>query len=65
MDRFAQIVGGLMVLLTIYVAFTSHPPIGLALQYLHAGKIDVMSIITLVGGSVGGYITFAGGHRLL
>ena len=24
-----------------------------------------MSIITLVGGSVGGYITFAGGHRLL
>ena len=29
MDRFAQIVGGLMVLLTIYVAFTSHPPIGL------------------------------------
>lgn len=32
MDRFAQIVGGLMVLLTIYVAFTSHPPIGLALS---------------------------------
>ncbi|MDD4321428.1 MAG: divalent metal cation transporter, partial [Acidaminococcaceae bacterium] len=24
-----------------------------------------MSIVTLVGGSVGGYITFAGGHRLL
>ena len=27
--------------------------------------VDVMSIVTLVGGSVGGYITFAGGHRLL
>ena len=38
---------------------------GLPFQYLHAEKIDVMSIITLVGGSVGGYITFAGGHRLL
>ena len=66
MDRFAQIVGGLMVLLTIYVAFTSHPPIGLALSNTFMPeKIDVMSIITLVGGSVGGYITFAGGHRLL
>ena len=24
-----------------------------------------MSIVTLVGGTVGGYITFAGGHRLI
>ncbi len=24
-----------------------------------------MAIVTLVGGTVGGYITFAGGHRLL
>lgn len=28
-------------------------------------KIDIIAIVTLVGGSVGGYITFAGGHRLL
>jgi Mn2+/Fe2+ NRAMP family transporter len=28
-------------------------------------QIDARSIITLVGGTVGGYITFAGGHRLL
>lgn len=27
--------------------------------------IDMMAIVTLVGGTVGGYITFAGGHRLL
>jgi Mn2+/Fe2+ NRAMP family transporter len=27
--------------------------------------IDVLAIVTLVGGTVGGYITFAGGHRLL
>ena len=66
MDKFAQCVGGLMVLLTIYVAFTSHPPLGLAIsKTVMPDTIDVMSIVTLVGGSVGGYITFAGGHRLL
>ncbi len=66
MDKFAQCVGGLMVLLTIYVAFTSHPPLGLAMsKTVLPDTIDVMSIVTLVGGSVGGYITFAGGHRLL
>lgn len=66
MDKFAQIVGGIMVLLTIYVAVTSNPPIGLAVQKTFSpDSIDIMSIITLVGGSVGGYITFAGGHRLL
>ena len=66
MDKFAQIVGGIMVLLTIYVAITSNPPVGLAVQKIFSpDTIDIMSIITLVGGSVGGYITFAGGHRLL
>ena len=66
MDRFAQVVGGIMVLLTIYVAITSNPPVGLAVQKTFMpDKIDIMAIITLVGGSVGGYITFAGGHRLL
>ena len=55
-----------MVLLTIYVAVTSHPPVGLALaKTVMPDTVDVMSIVTLVGGSVGGYITFAGGHRLL
>jgi Mn2+/Fe2+ NRAMP family transporter len=28
-------------------------------------KIDVMKIVTLVGGTVGGYISFAGAHRLI
>ena len=66
MDKFAQIAGGVMVLLTIYVAVTSHPPVGLAqAKTVMPDTVDVMSIVTLVGGSVGGYITFAGGHRLL
>ena len=54
-----------MVLLTIYVAVTSHPPVGEAVTKTFVpDHIDLMSIVTLVGGSVGGYITFAGGHRL-
>ncbi|MDQ6813895.1 MAG: hypothetical protein M3040_09165, partial [Bacteroidota bacterium] len=28
-------------------------------------KVDMLKIITLVGGTVGGYISFAGAHRLL
>lgn len=66
MDRIAQVLGGLMIALTLYVMFTSHPPYGEALLRTVAPiKIDLFAIITLVGGTVGGYITFAGGHRLL
>ncbi len=66
MDRVAQIAGVVMVILTCYVAFSSHPPVAEAIANTFVPeKIDAMAIITLVGGTVGGYITFAGGHRLL
>ncbi|MGR3762582.1 NRAMP family divalent metal transporter [Rossellomorea sp. NS-SX7] len=66
MDKFAQILGFLMILLTLYVMFTSSPPVGEAVtKTFMPDSIDFMAIITLVGGTVGGYITFAGGHRLL
>ncbi|SEJ19837.1 Mn2+ and Fe2+ transporters of the NRAMP family [Propionispira arboris] len=66
MDRFTQIAGVGMIGLTLYVAIVSDPPISQAVsKTLMPDSIDVMSIITLVGGTVGGYITFAGGHRLL
>jgi Mn2+/Fe2+ NRAMP family transporter len=66
MDKFAQILGFLMIILTLYVMFTSNPPIGEAVSKTFIpDTIDFMAIITLVGGTVGGYITFAGGHRLL
>jgi Mn2+/Fe2+ NRAMP family transporter len=66
MDRFAQIMGLVLILIIVYVALTSAPPLGEALaRTLVPEKIDVMAIVTLVGGTVGGYITFAGGHRLL
>ena len=66
MDRFTQIAGFVMIGLMLYVAFTTSPPVGEAVVKTFApDKIDIVAIVTLVGGTVGGYITFAGGHRLL
>ena len=65
-DGFAKWLGIIMIGLTVYVAFTSHPPLGEALyRTIWPEKMDVMKIVTLVGGTVGGYISFAGAHRLL
>jgi Mn2+/Fe2+ NRAMP family transporter len=66
MDRFAQLMGFVMIALTLYVMFQAQPPVGEALvKTFVPDQIDFLSIVTLVGGTVGGYITFAGGHRLL
>ncbi|MCF3942695.1 divalent metal cation transporter [Oceanobacillus sp. APA_J-2(6-2)] len=66
MDRMVYILGGLLVLLIGYVMFVSQPPIGEAIHRTFVPlELDVYAIITIVGGTVGGYITFSGGHRLL
>jgi len=65
-DNFVKLLGLIMIGLTIYIAFTSNPPVGEALyRTIWPEKIDVMKIVTLVGGTVGGYISFAGAHRLI
>ncbi|EGA89046.1 natural resistance-associated macrophage protein [Planococcus donghaensis MPA1U2] len=66
MDRFAQILGFVMIGLTVYVMITAQPPVGEAIaKTFIPDNIDIFAIVTLVGGTVGGYITFAGGHRLI
>ncbi|MDR2271178.1 MAG: divalent metal cation transporter [Sphingobacterium sp.] len=66
MDRFTQLMGAIMIVAFIYITVISSPPLGeAALRTVAPVKIDFVSIITLVGGTVGGYITFAGGHRLI
>jgi len=66
MDRFSQAMGGVMILLAGYVAVASHPPLGEALlRTVAPSHLDVLAVVTIVGGTVGGYITFAGAHRLL
>src|SRR4051794_25245568 len=66
MDAFTKVLGLLMILLTMYIAFISKPPIAEALyRTIVPEKTDTLKILTLVGGTVGGYISFAGAHRLL
>jgi Mn2+/Fe2+ NRAMP family transporter len=66
MDWFARVLGFLMIGLTVYVAFQSKPPIGEALlKTVWPDTINQHTILTIVGGTVGGYISFAGIHRLL
>ncbi|WP_428662394.1 NRAMP family divalent metal transporter [Runella sp.] len=66
MDNFAKWLGLLMLILIAYVVLSANPPIGEAItRTIFPQKFDPIATITLVGGTVGGYITFAGGHRLL
>jgi Mn2+/Fe2+ NRAMP family transporter len=66
MDRFAQALGFVMIALALYVTVASHPPYAIALaQSIVPEHIDALSIVTIVGGTVGGYISFAGAHRLV
>lgn len=66
MDRFTQALGIAMIALMVYVMIVAAPPLGeAALRTVWPARIGILEIVTLVGGTVGGYITFAGGHRLL
>lgn len=66
MDVFVKILGIVMLGLIVYVVFRSAPPIGEAIhRTVLPLTIDAQAIVTLVGGTVGGYITFAGAHRLI
>ena len=66
MDMFVKLLGVVMIGLIAYVVYASHPPL---LEAMHRTiipeQIDPLAVITLVGGTVGGYITFAGAHRLI
>ncbi len=66
MDVFARIMGLIMILLTAWIAFKSNPPLAEAAARAFVPEvIDTTSIIVLVGGTVGGYISFSGIHRLV
>lgn len=68
MDKLTKYLGSIMIVVVLYVVLRSKPPVGEAVASV--GKIGefpslVFPIITLLGGSCGGYITFSGAHRLL
>lgn len=68
MDKLTKYLGSVMIVVVLYVAVKSKPPVGEAVTSLfHPGDVGelVLPMITLLGGSCGGYITFSGAHRLL
>ena len=66
MDRIVVLLGLVMIAMVTYVAFTTSPPVGDALrQSVLPETVDFLVITTLIGGTVGGYITYAGAHRLV
>lgn len=66
MDRVVIVLGALMILLTAYIAVTTAPPVGEALRNsVLPEQVSFLVITTLIGGTVGGYITYAGAHRLI
>ena len=68
MDKLTKYLGSIMIIVVLYVAIKSKPPVGDAVSSIfHPGDVGalVLPLITLLGGSCGGYITFSGAHRLL
>ena len=66
MDRIVVVLGLVMITLTTYVAVSSGPPVGQALRNtVLPESVSFLAITTLIGGTIGGYIVYAGAHRLL
>ena len=66
MDNFTKVLGVVMIAMVLFMVFKTQPPVALALkETVLPSTIDWMTILTLVGGTVGGYITFAGAHRII
>ena len=66
MDKFAQILGFVMIAMIGYIVLSTNPPVGIALkETVFPSEINWFTVLTLVGGTVGGYITFSGAHRII
>lgn len=66
MDLFAKCMGLIKILLALFIAYTSSPPLAeAALRSVNPTQFSFSAVLTIVGGTVGGYITFSGAHRLL
>ncbi|MBO9675696.1 MAG: divalent metal cation transporter [Sphingobacteriaceae bacterium] len=66
MDVFAKTMGIIKIILALVIAYTSSPPLAeAALRAVNPTQFSFTAVLTIVGGTVGGYITFSGAHRLL
>lgn len=66
LDNFTRILGTLKILLTLIIAIAAHPPVVQAVHHTFIPQqFSTEALVTIVGGTVGGYITFSGAHRLI
>lgn len=66
MDIVLVVLGVGMIVMTVIVAIIAQPPVGEALrQTFVPDELNFATITTIVGGTVGGYITYSGAHRYL
>lgn len=66
LDRIVVALGAVMILMMLYVAIVAAPPVGEALKNtVMPEEVDFLVITTLIGGTVGGYITYSGAHRMI
>jgi len=69
MDWFTKFLGAAMLGMTGYILFVTSTPLEeAAREAIFPSRLDsatFAAIITLVGGTIGGYIMFSGAHRLL
>lgn len=66
MDAFAKTMGLLKIILALFIAYISNPPLAeAAIRSVNPTQFSFTAVLTIVGGTVGGYITFSGAHRLL
>lgn len=65
-DWFSKVLGAGMILMTGYIVVATRPPLAhAAREAVLPQRVDFSTIVTLVGGTIGGYIMFSGAHRLL
>ena len=68
-DQVVKYLGALMILVILVMVFLTKPPLGAAVKNTFLPSAQMRSlfpaVLTLLGGTVGGYITFAGAHRLI
>jgi Mn2+/Fe2+ NRAMP family transporter len=66
LDRFTRTLGIVMLIMVTYVLFKTQPPVMLTFkEIIRPSEINFLTILTIVGGTVGGYISFAGAHRII
>ena len=69
MDTVTKVLGAIMIVVILAIIVMVGPPFGTAVKETFMPSAPISALIpatlTLLGGTVGGYITFAGAHRLI